>query len=150
MTVTDVTEAHIPQIAALERRCFSMPWTEAMLRSQTAPGHVFLAAVEDEAEGTAVLGYVGLLFVLDEGYISNVAVAPERRRSGIADALLSALERRAREKELAFLTLEVRAGNAAAIALYEKHGFRAVGRRKSYYEKPREDAIMMTLELIQR
>ena len=150
MTVTDVTEAHIPQIAALERRCFSMPWTEAMLRSQTAPGHVFLAAVEDEAEGTAVLGYVGLLFVLDEGYISNVAVAPERRRSGIADALLSALERRAREKELAFLTREGRAGNAAAIALYEKHGFRAVGRRKSYYEKPREDAIMMTLELIQR
>lgn len=143
VSIADVAEAQLPQIAALERRCFSMPWTEAMLRSQTTPGHMFLAAAEKDA----VLGYVGLTYVLEEGYVSNVAVAPERRRRGIADALLAALERRAREKELSFLTLEVRAGNAPAIALYQKHGFRAVGRRKNYYEKPREDAILMTLEL---
>ena len=66
----------------------------------------------------------------------------------VGDALLDALEARAREKNLAFLTLEVREGNAPARALYGKHGFRDVGRRKNYYEKPREDAILMTKELI--
>ena len=88
-----------------------------------------------------------MMFVLDEGYISNVAVHPQWRRQGVADALLDALTEQARQKLLSFLTLEVRESNAPAIALYEKHGFRAVGRRKSYSEKPREDAILMTRTL---
>ena len=138
MTIVDVTERQIPQIAALERRCFSLPWTEAMLRTQLAEDHVFLCAVE----GDAVLGYVGMQTVLDEGYISNIAVSPERRREGIADALLCALKERG--NALAFLTLEVRESNAAAIALYTKHGFQVAGRRKKYYQKPAEDAILMT------
>ena len=143
--IRDVREDDLPRLAELEQQCFSVPWTEAMLRSQLHPGqNVFLAA---EIGGT-VAGYVGLLYILDEGYISNVATAPEQRRNGVGDALLDALEARAREKNLAFLTLEVREGNAPARALYGKHGFRDVGRRKNYYEKPREDAILMTKELI--
>ena len=93
------------------------------------------------------MGYIGLMYVLDEGYISNVAVDAAFRRCGAADALVGELIRRCRRMLLSFVTLEVRAGNAPAIALYEKHGFRAVGRRRGYYEKPREDAILMTLTL---
>ena len=102
--------------------------------------HVFLIAEENGK----LLGYVGMMHVLDEGYISNVAVAPEARRRGVAGALIRELLRRAEEKELSFVTLEVRESNAAAIALYERFGFRSVGRRKQYYEAPREDALLMT------
>lgn len=140
MTVRPVRPEDLPRIAALEAACFSVPWTEEMLRAQLTDGHVFLAAVE----GEEVLGYAGLQYVLDEGYLSNVATAPARRREGIAGTLLSALKSRARALGLAFLTLEVREGNVPARRLYEKHGFFDVGRRKGYYESPREDAILMT------
>ena len=90
------------------------------------------------------LGYANFLHVLDEGDIGNVAVAPEFRRQGVADALLEALCARAAALDLAFLTLEVRASNAPAIALYRKHGFQAVGQRRNYYQKPDEDALLMT------
>ena len=143
-TVADARETCLPEIEEIEALCFSLPWTQDMLRSQLDPeGHVFLTA---EAEGR-VIGYVGLMYVLDEGYISNVAVHPSHRRQGVADALLTELERRAAALALSFLTLEVRENNAPAIALYEKHGFRSVGKRKNYYEKPTEDAILMTLRL---
>ena len=94
--------------------------------------------------GETVLGYANFLHVLDEGDIGNVAVAPEFRRQGVADALLEALCARAAALNLAFLTLEVRASNAPAIALYRKHGFQAVGQRRNYYQKPDEDALLMT------
>ena len=143
-TISDAREELLPQIQKIEQHSFSMPWTEAMLRMQLAPdSHVFLTA---ETEGI-VVGYVGLMYVLDEGYVSNVAVHPDWRHRGAADALLTALEARARKLLLSFLTLEVRESNAPAIALYEKHGYRAVGKRKNYYEKPTEDAILMTLKL---
>ena len=142
--ITDAREELLPQIQKIEQQSFSVPWSEQMLRLQLDPdSHVFLTA----RAGDMVVGYVGLMYVLDEGYISNVAVHAAWRRCGVADALLAALEQRAKKLLLSFLTLEVRAGNVPAIALYEKHGFRAVGRRKDYYEKPKEDAILMTLIL---
>ena len=98
-------------------------------------------------DGDTLAGYIVLSIVLDEGSIDNVAVVPEFRRRGIADLLLSHAEEQGRALELAFLTLEVRSRNEPAIRLYEKHGFVEVGRRKNYYEKPREDAILMTLFL---
>ena len=143
--ISQAREELLPQLQQIEQRSFSVPWTEAMLRLQLDPNsHVFLTA--ETAEGL-VAGYVGMMYVLDEGYISNVAVAPEHRRRGVADLLLDALADRARALRLRFLTLEVRASNAPAIALYEKHGFSQVGRRPNYYEKPREDALLMTWAL---
>ena len=140
--IIDTTGAQLEQIEAIEQQCFSCPWTLDQLRSQLSDDrHVFLAAV---AENGAVLGYVGMMFVLDEGDISNVAVAPAYRRQGVADALISALMTRAEELNLAFVTLEVRAGNEPAKSLYAKHGFVPVGRRKNYYDLPKEDAILMT------
>lgn len=133
----------IPAIAEIERLCFSQPWSENALHEELFNDTAcFIAAVTETGD---VVGYAGLHCVLDEGYIDNVAVRPEYRRQGVAGELLRAFLRFGAAK-LAFLTLEVRASNAPAIALYAKHGFREVGRRKNYYSAPTEDALLMTLE----
>ena len=140
--IVNASPRHLPELEALEKRCFSLPWTEEMLMGQLPDdNHEFLAA---ESESGELLGYVGMMTVLDEGYISNVAVAPEQRRQGIADALIAALLERATLRDLSFVTLEVREHNGPAIALYAKHGFAPVGLRKNYYEAPVENAILMT------
>lgn len=132
---------HIEQLEQIEQACFSMPWTREQLESQLPDScHVFIAA----ESGKAVLGYVGMMYIIDEGYISNVAIAPEYRRQGIADALIDELMGRAAALNLAFVTLEARQSNSPAIALYKKHGFVPVGVRKNYYELPKEDAVLMT------
>ena len=141
--LTTMTAEHIPYIAAIERVCFSHPWSEDMLRQELWNDSA--AVIVAEGEDGSVLGYAGVSTVLDEGYVNNVAVDPQLRRQGVADGLIAALARFGRAK-LAFLTLEVRASNAPAIALYRKHGFREAGRRNNYYDDPREDAIIMTLE----
>ena len=139
--IGNAEERHLDALHELELSCFSLPWTREQLETQLPDGnHEFLVA----ESGGRLLGYVGMMTVLDEGYISNVAVAPSARRQGIASALLSELLRRAGERELAFITLEVRASNAPAIALYEGFGFVPVGLRKGYYEAPKEDAVLMT------
>lgn len=144
MTIIDATEKQFPQIAQIEKLCFSDPWTEEQIAAQrTGENHVFLAAVESGE----TLGYISLMHVLDEGYIGNVAVAPEYRRRGVGKALVGAMTARAEALDLTFLTLEVREGNLPARALYAQCGYRDVGLRKNYYEKPRENAVLMTLEL---
>ena len=135
---------HLDEIAELERICFSTPWSRNMLAEELDNAcSAFLVALDDSDK---VVGYAGLQVVLDEGYIANVAVRPECRRQGIAGKLLQVLLDFAQANRLAFLTLEVRASNYEAIALYGSRGFRSVGRRKNYYEHPREDAIIMTKE----
>lgn len=134
---------HIKEIAQIERQCFSMPWSESALEEELFnPQASFIVA--QRADG-AVLGYAGLHVAADEGYIDNIAVREDYRRQGIADDLLDVFVRFG-QAHLAFLTLEVRPSNQAAIQLYYKHGFAQVGRRKDYYRDPREDAIIMTLE----
>lgn len=142
--ITPAANEHLPQLTALEQICFPTdPWSEALY--QAALDNPAVAVLLAQGEDGAPLGYAVLSTVLDEGNLDNIAVAPEARRQGIADALLSALTAFGRE-HLARLMLEVRSSNAPAIALYEKHGFATVGRRKNYYDTPREDAILMTLE----
>ena len=138
-----MTAELVPAIAEIERLCFSHPWSENALQEELFNDTAcFIAAVTETGE---VAGYAGLHCVLDEGYIDNVAVRPEYRRQGVAGELLGAFLRFG-QANLAFLTLEVRASNEAAIALYAKYGFQEVGRRKHYYDAPKEDAILMTLE----
>lgn len=139
--IVPMDRSHIEQIAALERECFSTPWSEAMLTEVLFDAQASFIVAESEDGG--VLGYAGLHVVLDEGYIDNVAVEPDARRHGVADELLDVFCRFG-QAHLAFLTLEVRASNAPAIALYRKHGFEEAGRRKNYYTKPTEDAVIMT------
>ena len=139
--IVNAEKRHIAALEELEKQCFSMPWTAEMLETQLPDDkHVFIVAENDEQ----LLGYVGMMYILDEGYISNVAVSPACRRMGIADALISELINRAQALELSFVTLEVRESNVPARALYCKHGFNDVGTRKNYYDFPKEDAILMT------
>ena len=139
--IRNAEASDISQLAEIENQCFSVPWTEEQL-SHYLPDKMHMLILADSGE--KVLGYVGLMYVIDEGYISNVAVRPEARRKGIADALINELIAKANREELSFVTLEVRAGNEAAKALYKKHGFIEVGRSKNHYSLPTEDAIFMT------
>ena len=133
--------SHLAGVAALERLCFSAPWTEAMLEEELYNDTAsFIVA---EGEDGSVLGYAGLHVILDEGYIDNVAVHPDCRRQGIADKLLDVFCRFG-QANLAFLTLAVRPSTPAAVALYDKNGFTEAGRRKNYNENPREDALLLT------
>ena len=135
---------HLDEIAELERICFSTPWSRNMLAEELDNACSAFLVAEDDAGKVA--GYAGLQVILDEGYITNVAVRPECRRNGIAVKLLQVFLDFGQANHLAFLTLEVRASNYDAIALYGSRGFRSVGRRKNYYEHPKEDAIIMTKE----
>lgn len=142
--VVPMTADHLDEVAELERICFSVPWSRNMLAEELDNLlSAFLVALDDNDK---VVGYAGVQVVLDEGYITNVAVRPDCRRQGIAAKLLQVFLDFAKANSLAFLTLEVRASNYDAIALYGSRGFRSVGRRKNYYEHPKEDAIIMTLE----
>ena len=142
--VVPMTADHLDEVAELERICFSVPWSRKMLAEELENLlSAFLVALDDSGR---VVGYAGVQVILDEGYITNVAVRPECRRQGIAAKLLQVFLDFAKANHLAFLTLEVRASNYDAIALYGSRGFRSVGRRKNYYEHPKEDAIIMTLE----
>ena len=142
-TIVPITDTHLDQIEALEKICFSDPWSRKTLEDIVASeSGVNLAAVDPAG---LVLGYISLYRVLDEGYINNVAVRPEARRQGGATALLQELRRQG--GELAFITLEVRESNQGARTLYDGLGYREAGRRRGYYFHPKEDAIIMTLEL---
>lgn len=137
-----MTAAHIDGVCAIENACFAHPWSrqsiEAELDNETS---LFYVAVEDGQ----VIGYIGMSFVLDEGYIYNVAVKADCRKNGVGSALIQTLVTHCRKNNFAFLTLEVRESNALARSLYEKFGFIKVGERKNYYSDPAENAVLMTL-----
>ena len=142
--IVPMNSSHIPVLAELEKMCFSAPWSESSLREELAnPLSHFLAAVAEEKTA----GYLGVQEVAGEGYITNIAVFPEYRRQGIAQALLEAAEAGAGERGCAFLTLEVRASNKAAAALYSKMGYTVTGERKNFYSNPAENALLMTKQL---
>ena len=136
---------HLEEIERLERICFSRPWSRRMLAEELENQCAAFLVAEDGQTG-AVMGYAGLLVVADEGYITNVAVFPEYRRQGVAAKILEIYLNFAQANQLAFLTLEVRPSNEAAIALYQRHGFEEVGRRKNYYDLPKEDALILRKE----
>ena len=144
-TVRPAAAGDLPALAALERECFSHPWSESSLAETMGNGRSLLLLAEREDEP---LGYLGMEYVLDEGGITNVAVFSAHRRQGVADALLGELLRRAAALGLATVTLEVREGKAPSVTLDQKHGFVPVGRRKNYYTSPTEDAILMTHTIV--
>ena len=141
--IVTMTSDHVPQVAALEKECFSDPWSQRSVASELEnPLALWLVWEEDGR----VLGYVGSQTVLDETDMMNVAVSAQARRRGIAQALVEDLCDRLRRQGSRCLTLEVRASNAPAICLYEKLGFRQVGRRPNYYSHPKEDGLILRKE----
>ena len=144
--IVPMTADHLDEVAELERICFSVPWSRNMLAEELDNLlSAFLVALDDSGK---VVGYAGVQVILDEGYITNVAVRPECRRQGIAAKLLQVFLDFARANQLAFLTLEVRASNYDAIALYGSRGFRSVGRRKNYYEHPKPFSIARISQIL--
>ena len=142
--IRDVTAKDIDDICEIEGLCFSTPWTAEGVKSETeCENGIFLVA---ESDGRAV-GYVSMRYVLDEGYINNVAVLPEYRRQGIGKKLLLALNEECEKRRLSFITLEVRESNEGAIGLYTSLGYEQVGRRKRFYRLPDEDALLLTKTL---
>lgn len=141
--IVPMTADHLEELEKLERICFSRPWSRKMLAEELENQCAAFLVAEDSVSGR-VLGYAGLMVVADEGYITNVAVFPEYRWQGIAAQILQVFVQFAEANRLAFLTLEVRPSNAAAIALYQGFGFEEVGRRKNYYDLPKEDALILT------
>ena len=144
MTVTLLTPAHLPEVAALEALCFHAPWSEQSLRMLCGEQGFGLVCLTEEGR---VAAYVGVLTVLDEGQITNVATHPDFRRRGCANAVLTALLDVCRKRDICSLSLEVRESNAPAIALYEKHGFQTAGKRPGFYSHPREAALVMVAEI---
>ena len=143
MIIENMTAAHVSQIAELEKLCFSDPWSEKSIETELSCRlSVWLVALE----GEQVVGYVGSQTVIDESDMMNIAVHPDFRRRGIAEALVAELEAALRQRGSHALTLEVRDSNAPAIALYEKLGFVQVGLRKNYYRNPKEDARILRKE----
>lgn len=143
MNITEMKITHVPQVAELEKVCFSDPWSERSVASELQNElALWLVALD----GDTVAGYIGSQSVLGEADMMNVAVAPAYRRQGIAEALILELIQRLKAQEVHSLTLEVRASNDPAKALYEKLGFAQVGRRPNYYAHPREDGLILRKE----
>ena len=138
-----MTAQHVSAVARLEKLCFSDPWSENSVASELVnPLSVWLVALEDET----VIGYIGSQTVMGETDMMNVAVHPDYRRRGVARGLIEALMQNLMERESRCLTLEVRASNTPAIALYTEMEFQEVGRRRNYYRNPKEDALILRRE----
>lgn len=129
------------EVYALEKSCFSKPWSKENILSEMEKDDSLFLGMTD---GDRLIGYLSINTVLDEGYILNVAVDHEYRRKGVATELFKRLFEIAQEKDLSFITLEVRSCNTGAVSLYAKLGFEEVGRRKNYYSDPSDDALLMT------
>ena len=143
--IVPITTSHLDEIVAMERRCFSDPWTRGMFRSEIelAGGTYARAAIL----GEALAGYSFAVIVADEAHLGNLAVDPGYRRRGIAQALLLDLLTAARSQGIRRVTLEVRESNSIARNFYARNGFVDIAIRKSYYRNPVEDAIVMLLML---
>ena len=144
------TPAHLNGAAELEKLCFSSPWSATSLELLTndgiGVGYVLTAPTAPGAE-PAVAAYGGMLITVDEGQITNVAVHPDHRRKGFGAAIVRTLLRHAKDERLESVSLEVRASNTAAIELYKRAGFVEAGRRKGFYNKPTEDALVMVCKI---
>jgi [ribosomal protein S18]-alanine N-acetyltransferase len=132
----------LPAVLAIERRSFQTPWSLAMFVLELSkPSGICLAMVDERSD---LVGYLICSRYADVWHLMNVAVAPERRREGLATEMMRALFAQAGEPHR--FTLEVRTSNDGAIAMYERFGFRAAGHRRRYYHDNGEDALIMWLE----
>lgn len=143
--IAAASEEHIDDLVELEKLCFTLPWSRQSLIDEIVYNDkaVYYCAL---LNGKAV-GYAGMWQVLDEGYITNIAVHPEFRKSGIGSLLMEELLREAQRRGIKAVTLEVRKSNESAKAFYRKYGFEGGGTRKAYYSDNREDAIIMWKQL---
>lgn len=140
VTVRQMTDSDVGSVGRLEAENFSAPWSENAFREMLRIDYAHYYVAEDEGR---IAGCCGLLHVADEGEITNMSVSMADRRQGIASMLLDCILTEGATLGIKAFTLEVRAGNQPAIELYHKFGFKGVGERRNFYEKPRENALIM-------
>jgi ribosomal-protein-alanine N-acetyltransferase len=141
MIIREMCGQDIAQVSAIEKEIFSVPWSEKSFADACAePENIYLVC---DYNGK-IAGYCGMWTVLGEGNITNMAVAAEYRRKGIAAGLMEELLKRGQKKDVTIFFLEVRESNTAARTLYENAGFSQIGIRKRFYERPVENAIVMS------
>lgn len=142
MIIELMREKYVEQVAAIEKEVFSLPWSaNSFIDAINNDNAAYLIAREDDI----ILGYIGAWCVAGEAEITNVCVAPKYRKQGVAKELLKSFIEMARKDNTDIFFLEVRESNAGAIALYEGFGFKNIGLRKNFYERPMENAIVMSL-----
>lgn len=134
----------IPDICVIEQACFSRPWSEKSICELLGNENSLVIVARG---GAGCVGYIGARVIDDECEIMNIGVLPAWRRQGVASALLARLISEATLRRALFVSLEVRASNKEALALYGKFGFRTAGRRKNYYSAPVEDAVILRVEI---
>ena len=144
VTYRNMEKCHLAQVLALEKVCFSNPWTYEGYRFELEDNKLaqYLVALKDDR----VVAYGGMWLILGEAHVTNLAVHPDYRRRGLGEVLMRCLLARARAAGARRMTLEVRKSNHAAQKLYEKLGFKGVGYRKGYYSDNKEDALIMWKE----
>ena len=143
MMIRRMTSEDVKQVAEIEEQCFSVPWSrQGFLDSIAREDTIFLVAKEEVSD--KIMGYIGMYMSFEEGEITNVAVSLEYRNQGIGARLVRAIQLAGKERNLERIILEVRISNASALSLYKGNGFEELGIRKNFYEKPVEDAIIMS------
>lgn len=139
-----MTAADVDAVAALEALAFSTPWQADTFRTLLERPGAELHVLDADGE---LAGYAVLWCILDQGELANIAIREQDRGLGLGGVLLDHVLEVASGRGVRSLFLEVRESNAAAAALYESRGFREIGRRKDYYERPREDARVLEKRL---
>lgn len=142
ITISEMQKIHIQEVADIEKEAFSIPWSKKAFEESMQYEHALFLVAKDE-EKNKIIGYVGLYKVFNQGDITNIAVLKEYQGRGIGKMLMNAIIKKAKEREIDDIMLEVRESNQKAITLYEKTGFASAGIRKNFYEKPVENAIVM-------
>lgn len=146
MKIIKLEESHFPMVTDLESYCFSHPLSEAYLR-MLLPGGIGCGFIIVDDDRELAVAYGGIIIAADEGQILNIATHPNYRRRGFGRMIMDAIVEYSKENDLAFITLEVREGNTPAINLYKGMGFYAVGRLLGYYNTPKEDGLILRLDL---
>ncbi len=147
ISITQLNVDDVPDIAALERQCFSMPWSAEQCKLVFKQKHFFAMGLKQTQADNALVGYISFYQVLDEVEILNIGILPQFRRQGLGKHLLTNTLQGARKIGMNKVLLEVRPSNIAARKLYESVGFECVGRRPKYYIDTAEDALIYTLIL---
>lgn len=141
MKIERLKPEYFDGVVSLEQECFAHPWTKDAIEEYYGnPNAYFFVALEDGK----VVGYIGTYMVMDECFVTNLAVTESYRRQGIGNALVLEATRNANANGASFITLEVRISNGAAVSVYRKNDFISEGVRPGFYRDPDEDALIMT------
>ncbi len=148
MKIRYMTFEDLDSVAAMEKENFSVPWSRDSFEGSLLQDNYRMVVVNSDTDEDEVLGYCCFYYVLDEAEIANVCIRKDMRNQGLGFAMMSFVIKLAKELGVSTMYLEVRESNTAAQALYKKLGFFENGRRKNFYELPREDALVMRYNVL--